>query len=376
MALLRKRPGSPYWHLDWHEFPGDKGRRVVSTKIRHNNAKNPPKDGLAWDILRKKEDELARRAFGFVQPVKDIAIAPFLDEYLRWVAATRKDISRGTLIRNTSVFAAFSRWAEGERITRFADVTYATASQYLLHRSASKASKTLQIDCSTLALVWDEAKQRNHVAFTENPWRQVRPKKFTTVKRRALNGAEIAYLLAKLPTLKAWEHYVFYLALYTGARLTSIVLLPRSCVDFKQKLVSFPEEIVKEAPYTVPLHPKILAFLQSYIGGDATHFVPASEREKHTRYHYAQKALQDRLVDWRKDNTDKGKNPATEARLFKDISFHCLRHTFITALRESGASQSEAQLLAGHATASITEAYTHVAAQRLAPVIERLSFKE
>ena len=42
-----------------------------------------------------------------------------------------------------------------------------------------------------------------------------------------------------------------------------------------------------------------------------------------------------------------------------DCGFHSLRHAFVTQLERVGASLSERQRLAGHATAAMTEHYTH-----------------
>ena len=42
-----------------------------------------------------------------------------------------------------------------------------------------------------------------------------------------------------------------------------------------------------------------------------------------------------------------------------DCGFHSLRHAFVTQLERVGVSLSERQRLAGHATAAMTEHYTH-----------------
>lgn len=369
MASLRKRPGRAYWYLDWHEHPGASGRRLISTGIRHNNAKQPPRQGAAWDILMAKEAELSRRKFGLAQAIHDTETAPFLNKHLQWIKTTSGDISEGTLIRYQSVISIFTRWALAEGLTSFSQFTYEVVSRFVLHRAADKSSKTVAMDCDFLAQVWDEAKSHSHVLFEDNPWRKLRPASVKMKSRRAFTIEEISYVLQHLGDLKPWEQFVFVMALYTGARLTSVVLLPRNQVHRDVNVISFPDEIVKKKPYTVPIHPLVLQFLDSYEGGDKTHFVPADVRERHKRYAFAQKMVQENIASWR-ELTTKQEPPG----LFHGVSFHCLRHTFVTHLRQSGASKSEAQLLAGHASASINEVYTHVEAQVLAPVIERLDY--
>ena len=54
------------------------------------------------------------------------------------------------------------------------------------------------------------------------------------------------------------------------------------------------------------------------------------------------------------------------------VSFHCLRHTFVSALKLTGASQSTAKELAGHSSDQISDLYTHVDEASLTRAIKQL----
>jgi integrase len=49
-----------------------------------------------------------------------------------------------------------------------------------------------------------------------------------------------------------------------------------------------------------------------------------------------------------------------EAQKLRNITFHSLRHTFVTLGRLAGISDFEIQALAGHRSSSMMERYSHV----------------
>jgi integrase len=58
------------------------------------------------------------------------------------------------------------------------------------------------------------------------------------------------------------------------------------------------------------------------------------------------------------------------------VTFHCLRHTRITALTEAGLDPALTKLLVGHAIGGVTEVYTHRGADWIASQLEEAVGKE
>ena len=60
------------------------------------------------------------------------------------------------------------------------------------------------------------------------------------------------------------------------------------------------------------------------------------------------------------------------SRKASEISFHCLRHTFVSLLKITGTSQSMAKELAGHRSDEISDLYTHNDEATLTRAIKQL----
>jgi integrase len=78
------------------------------------------------------------------------------------------------------------------------------------------------------------------------------------------------------------------------------------------------------------------------------------------------------LVPPRPHTAIKRDGEPTGRRKATSVSFHCLRHTFVTLLKVTGATQATAKELAGHATDAISDLYTHVPEQELNRAIKQL----
>lgn len=164
----------------------------------------------------------------------------------------------------------------------------------------------------------------------------------TPHQRRALTLEECQRLLH---VATGELHTAVCLALYTGARLGDVVTLTHAAVDRTAAVICFQPGKTRGSSgvrCTVPIHPALLAELPTPGSGP---LLPAlALRYARDRHNVA------RLF----------------ARLFKrakihGASFHCLRHTFISRLAESGAPVELTRELVGHTTTAMTRHYTHVA---------------
>ncbi|MBI4025193.1 MAG: tyrosine-type recombinase/integrase [Verrucomicrobia bacterium] len=59
-------------------------------------------------------------------------------------------------------------------------------------------------------------------------------------------------------------------------------------------------------------------------------------------------------------------------RKFNPLSFHSLRHSFVSLLKSTGASEAVAMALAGHSSKAISQVYTHLGLENLRPWMDKL----
>ena len=62
----------------------------------------------------------------------------------------------------------------------------------------------------------------------------------------------------------------------------------------------------------------------------------------------------------------------TDRRQVSEVSFHCLRHSYVTTLAKLGQSQQIVKALAGHSSDEVNDLYTHLPIEALTPAIALL----
>ena len=216
---------------------------------------------------------------------------------------------------------------------------------------------------------------------------------FRIAKRDALladNPAEFVELIRKgksrvrrpftIPELKAvfdvadpeWRSMVMF-GFYTGQRLGDVAALTWYNVDLlrgeirfvtrktnRMKILPIPsplrraiEELSSSDDAAAPLHPRAFAVLakQGKTGTLSNQFANL----------LAQAGLREKKAHRKAVPTDDVNTRSSSA----ELSFHCLRHTANTMMKEAGVPQAVVMELIGHDSEQMSEVYTHVGADAL-----------
>lgn len=340
MANIYKRPRSPFW---WISYTSGSSRIRVSTGVRHDGRKQPAKDSPVLEIRRVIEERMARAKFGAAPMLEHKPVADYLASYL----TTLQGVRANSLKRYQFMVNAFTGWAASDGVTTVADVTYPVASRYVAFRRASGiGAATQRGEVRFLNAAWAEAKKLHHCDFEENPWtfsfklERHEPDPFT--------DAELAAILAQ--PMPAWLRLSVDIALYTGARISSIKGLRWE--DINHEAIHF--RTSKTTRFTIPLHPRLLAILDPLRGTGPV--LPSEVLSKVDGY----------ISQMFKLVCQRAKVPRGH--------FHLFRHTFISRLALAGVEQRVTQLLANHASGDVHRHYTHANAAALAPHLGRLTY--
>jgi integrase len=342
LATLYKRKNSPYWWLTYSE--GGTTRRQ-STNVRHNNAKKPPSQGVAAEILRKVEDRLACQKFGLPIRAEDIEISKWFEQFSNWyVLNKRPRASTWTVLQKAS--QAFLKWTAANKIVQLSQVSPGVLTNYFTQRKI--ADKTRKNEVAWWRMVWDRAKKENHVHFEANPWEEFLPHKIVSTKRRAMTPEESQLLLAH--ARPAWKKFAVWVGYFTGERYSAILHLKRGDIDLQKRVIVFDRTKQGQTRYVYCPEP-LAAFLAKY--KPAGEFWISQEKIE-TEKDGEGKGMAILFKQLRKDHPGK----------FQGITFHCLRHTYASLLANAGASRTDRMEIMDHSTIAAHSVYVHEEAAR------------
>ncbi len=308
--------------------------------------------GLPRDKFIALMDSLVGEAS--VSPTKSSFVSELPTTWMAFYAAENGTLSEKTRAARERLCARFAAWCTGKFGKSFLidRVTPDVAWQFV--SDVGGTAKTRQNVSGELSAVWGSLIRRGLVR--ENPWRYARPKGNAEERRtgRAFTPAEIRALLEETRS-RPWLYTATLIALYTGLRQGDVIALTWDCVDLGQGVISLvPSKTKRHATKVViPIHPALLAHLKSIPkDGETVAGVPNP---------HAITAV------WKTCVQNAGINDDSGALL----TFHSLRHTFATWVREAGADKGEQMLLGGWSEVSTANRYDH-ATTRLKEIVSHM----
>jgi integrase len=235
---------------------------------------------------------------------------------------------------------------------------------YRSHLADSVSPKTANHHLKTLKMIFKAA--RRDGAIADDPAEFVNGVKQTAQStRRAFTADELGRVLPLCDP--EWRSMVLF-GLYLGQRLADIATLDWSAIDRKRneirittgktgKLLILPlakplRRHIQTLPNgTGPVHPRACAIVGSHgrtaqLSNQFTEILARASLRAHQSH-------QSRGIG------REGKRASSA------LSFHSLRHTTVSMLRDAGVPQSVAMGFAGHTSSEINNAYTHTGIESL-----------
>ena len=375
MASLTKRPDSLYWIAC---FTAKDGRQLKrSTKIMI--APTPGDKRKPLDLKREamriaQEYEAGARNERTITQTREVIAQ--LHEQLTGTAipqrTTREAVNAWVARKTPEVSEATARFYKGSA-KKFLDYIGATADRDLSHltrdiitayrnelaRTLSRGS--VNHDLGVVKSFVQDARRGGYM--TENPAEfvdKIKRRDEGAVSRRAFTRAELSAILEACSP--EWRSMVMF-GIYTGQRLSDIaelkwgnllsdVIEMRTAKTGKYLLIPIASPLASHIatmkPGTGPIHPTLSKLSPSSRSGQfAAILAKAGLRAKmpHRKSHGQGRAAQ---------------------RGVNEISFHSLRHTTVTILKEAGVSASVVMEIVGHSTVAMSQLYTHIGAEVLA----------
>ena len=364
MPAVRKKSRSKYW---FGCFTLPDGRRTQrSTKT--TNRREALRIASEWEeaARRRLTEAQARRVLSDIHevihgaPLESPSVAAYVEQ---WVARKRGEITWVTAKFYEHTATEFRDWL-GDKATQ--PIHYVTPSLVAAWRDKAAAKSTPRTANNKLKVIRNLFQTAWRDGFVpENPAAKVQTLKAVEGNRRPFTMGELKILLDVAS--QEWRGMILA-ALYTGQRLKDIASLTWANVDLKRDELRFATSKTgrrQVIPIARPLRrhldmlsvgddPGAPLFPSAFKIATANRDMSALSQQFHDLLVAAGLALP-RPPKWKPQG--KGRD-APRSR--SEVTFHSLRHTVTSLLKNAGVSEAVARDIIGHESAAISRHYTHI----------------
>jgi integrase len=375
MASVTKKPRSKYWFACFRDLQG-KQRRVSTKQTERKKAMKIAEQyeqisqrKLPVQTVRQTLAELAREAYGEAFP--SATVHQFIEAWLKSkappvVAQSTHDFYR----KSTKKFLEF--------LGRAAELDLSAVTRKMItefrNQVAQKASATTtNHDLKAIKLIFRSAKRDGYII--ENPGEFVESvrRKISDDARRPFTVPEIRRVIEVAD--KEWKSLVQF-GLYTGQRLADLATLRWDNIDLGRKEIRIKTRKTGKR-LAIPIAPPLKTHIESlpaaregYLHPKAAAKVTSQKRSGTLSNQFADLLAQAGLRD-KAPHRSKGKGRDAK-RSSNGLSFHALRHTAVSLLKDAGIPEAVVMELVGHDSEAMSAHYTHVGTEALAKAVAAL----
>ncbi|MBC2594423.1 tyrosine-type recombinase/integrase [Ruficoccus amylovorans] len=374
MASIWKHPRSRYWSACFTDASGRQRKR--STK--ETDRKKALKIAEAWEKEYRvtRTEEQTRKVFAEIrreihgETTLDQSIEQYLQE---WLTSKKKEISGATWSKYEYAVRHFCDWLGETREKDLSALTPALIRRWRDALAEKLAAKTVNNALKVLGVALGQAESSEQIE--RNPVSKVNSLKLDTVTRPTFTLPQLKRILS----VAKGEWYGMTLAgLYTGQRLRDIATLTWGSVDREREELTL---ITSKTGRTVgiPIASPLMDYLRKeptpIDGGvpvfpDAYRTVVEQDRTGTLSNQFYGILVNAGLAKPRsKKSTGTGHSGPRERG---GLSFHCLRHTATSLLKNAGVSEAVAMDIIGHDSKAISTLYTHIEVDAKRQAISKL----
>jgi integrase len=369
MASVHRRKDSKYWHGYFRDSDG----KLIDRSTRLTNRKKALKVAEEFEAVAQKRKnsalvkatfaELLKDAFGEELPISTVSTFG-----ITWLKTKKPETSPATFISYQKTISTFVEFL-GEKANR--DLTEISRRDLIDFRNdlAGKvASGTVNKAMKTLRTFFKAAERDKFIQ--ENPAEFVDHVKSSPVaeERRPFTIPEIQAVLSVADP--EWQSLIRF-GLYSGQRLGDLASLTWANVDLTRGELRLTTQKTGKR-IIVPLGDALRAHIMSLGAADSLE-TPIHPRAYETTQRDSKvTALSGEFSNLLaqaglkpKRSHKGGGSGADGKRAVSVLSFHSLRHTAVSLLKDAGIPQAAVQELIGHDTEAMSAQYTHVGRESL-----------
>jgi integrase len=357
MASLRQIPGRKVYIACFIDKDGKRRQKSTGTRIRKDaqkiadeyEAASRGKKTVAQ--VTKVLQELMKESTG--QEIPTYTLRAYCETYL-----TRKAprVGSTTLIKYRNAVDCLLKGLGEKAEHPIAMITTEDLNSWQLEELKRIAPATLQLYTKLVRGVFRQAQAEG--LRTDNPTANLETLQKDKKVRKAFDTDQLRALL-RVATAE-WRSMILFGA-YTGQRLGDIAGLTWSAIDTEKNLITL-RTIKTDREMHIPIAEPLLrhiATLPTPKSNDAPIHPELSKLRIGTLSNQFGKLLEDAGIREKNGPLTDGKTKA-KRRARHDLSFHCLRHTAVSMMKNAGIGESIVMDLIGHESEAVSRGYTHL----------------
>jgi len=374
MASLRKVPGCSNWIACFTDKDGVRRQRSTGSKAR----KAAQKIAESYEETSRKK-RTARQTRTVIADLhrsitgESIRAVSFREYAESWLTAKRPETAPSTASFYENAITKFNAAIGAKADLEIVDISKGDILAFRNIEVKSFAPKTVNHDLKVIRMIFRAARAEGIVVED--------PAEFVKTVKLARDGGRRSFTMAELRAVlgvadNEWCSMILF-GLYTGQRLGDIATLTWSNIDRvadelrlvtrktgKQIILPLAgplREHIAAIPSpddpAAPVHPRAygLVVKQGKSGNLSNQFADL----------LAQAGLREKQAHRKTHGEGRGVGSAKAG-----VSFHCLRHTAVSLLKEAGIPAAVVMELVGHDSAAMSQHYTHVGSESLKKAAE------
>jgi integrase len=366
MASIRQRQGSKYWFA-CVTLPN--GRRVQRS-TKETNRKKAQQIADKWEAATRGRVTARQAQKVIAELYRDITgqhlVFPTVREYFdSWVARKKPEIAPSSYHLYHEKARRFVNWLGNRADQQIALITRDDILGFRAVELERVAPRSVNHSIKFLRMVFKTAKEDGKYQ-DENPASGVKVAKLGDSSRR--RGFTIPEIRRVLEVANAEWRSLIYFGLYCGQRLGDLARLTWSNVDLARDEIRF---VSRKTGRTmiIPIAPPLRVEIENLPAGDDPH-QPLHPRafasvENSGRTNTLSRQFRELLADAglatpKAHRTTEAAPGRDGPRELSQISFHSLRHSATSLMKNAGINASVVMDIIGHESEAISAHYTHI----------------
>lgn len=370
MASVIRYPRSKYWFAAFRDSRGRQHRRT--TRETDKRRAQRVADQFERIAQRKGNPQRVRQIFAeFYREhyAEDLPAATTRRYLEKWLASRKSELAGTTYARYQKTVEKFIKFLATDADRDLSEITKSRIAGFRDAQADKTSQANANIDLKVIRVAFRAARIDGFI--WEDPAEAVKTFRLGDSRgiRRPFAIQEIQKILECADS--EWKSLIKF-GLYTGQRLADIALLRWEQIDLDRDEITLIVRKTKKK-ITVPLAGALREHLLMLSAPDKLNAPvhPEAHRivtSQNGRVGTLSNAFADLLaqaglrVPRTSESTGKGRS---NRRRGMDISFHSLRHTSVSLLKDAGIPDAVVMAMVGHSSASMSHRYTHVGKEAL-----------